>query len=275
MRQLAAAIVVLAPCAAFWPVGLPMIGEGLRALGYPNTAAALLENPEQKGVAFYVAGRWSEAAAAFGIGGASAYNQGNALAHAERFAEAVAAYDQALAADPDDEDAAFNRALVASLIAEKMAPADANAVNANSAASRTRDTHEESRTDGETGGSGDGFAGNQEGASKPGAQGSSKAGKFGRGEEASLESGQGQATGSAGDSDGVGRMGGVQVDVAQTIRDRNRRVQRRMEARSVQPTVEWLSTLQDDPGRFLKLRILAEKARRKARSAAAGEKNDP
>ena len=70
-------------------------------------------------------------------------------------------------------------------------------------------------------------------------------------------------------------MGGVQVDVAQTIRDLDRRVQRRMEARSVQPTVEWLSTLPDDPGRFLKLRILAEKARRTTQSSAAGQEDDP
>lgn len=275
MRRLAAAVVVILPCAAFWLVGLPIIGDGLLALGYPDAAAALFDNPDQKGAALYLAGRCSEAAAAFGTGVANAYNRGNALARAERYAEAVAAYDLALAADRDDEDAVFNRALVASLIAEKPTPADANAINANSAASRARDTHDESHTDGETGGFGDGFAGSQEGASKPGAQGSSKAGKFGRGEEASLESGQGQATGSAGDSDGAGRLGGAQVDFAQSIRDLDRRVQRRMEARSVQPTVEWLSTLPDDPGRFLKLRILAEKARRKARSTAAGEEDGP
>jgi Ca-activated chloride channel family protein len=275
MRRLAAATVVLLPCAVFWLVGQPMIGRGLLALGHPGAAAAFFDDPEQKGAAFYFARRWSEAAAAFGTNAANAYNRGNALARAERFAEAVAAYDQRLAADPDDEDAAFNRALVASLIARKAAPADANAISANSAASRARDTHDESHADGETGGSGDGFAGGQEGASKPGAQGGSKAGKLGRGEQSSFESGQGQAKGSAGDSDGAGRTGGLQVDVAKAIRDLDRRVRRRLEARSVQPTIEWLSTLADDPGRFLKLRILAEKARRKARPAVAEEESDP
>ena len=275
MRRLAAIVVVAVPCWAFWRVGLPTLGEFLLALGHPDAAAALIDDPDQKGAALYLAGRWDEAATAFGTKAANTYNRGNALARAERYAEAVAAFDQALAADRDDEDAVYNRALVASLIEAGPAPANANAINANSAATRARDTHEELRADGETGGSGDGFAGNQEGASKPGAQGSSKAAKFGRGEQASLESGQGQATGLAGDSDGAGRMGGVQVDVAQTIRDLDRRVQRRMEARSVQPTVEWLSTLPDDPGRFLTLRILAEKARRKARSAAVGQEDDP
>ncbi len=275
MRRLAAIVVVVLPCWALWLVGPPMIGEVLLALGHPDAAAALIDEPDRKGAALYLAGRWDEAAAAFGTNVPNAYNRGNAQARAERYAEAIASYDQALATNPDDEDAAFNRALVASLIEARPAPANANAISANSTATRARDTHEESHTDGETGGSGDGFAGNQEGASKPGARGGSKAAKFGRGEEASLESGQGQATGSAGDSDGAGRMGGVQVDVAQTIRDRDRRVQRRMEARSVQPTVEWLSTLPDDPGRFLKLRILAERARRKARSASADQEDDP
>ncbi len=275
MRRLAAAVVMILPCVTLWLVGPPMIGQGLLALGYPSAAAAFFDDPDQKGVAFYFARRWRESADAFGIDATNAYNRGNALARAERFAEAVAAYDQALAADAGDEDAAFNKALVASLIAEKPASADANAINANSAASRTRDTHDESHADGETGGSGDGFAGSREGASKPGSQGSSKAGKSGKAEQTSFESGQGQAKGSADDSDGSGRTGGPQVDVAQTIRDRDRRVRRRMEARSVQPTVEWLSTLPDDPGRFLKLRILAEKARRKARFAATGEEDDP
>jgi Ca-activated chloride channel homolog len=275
MRRFAAAVVLLLPCAVIWLVGPPIIGQGLLALGHPGAAAAFFDNPDQKGAALYFAQRWSEAATAFGTNAANAYNRGNALARAERLADAVAAYDQALAANPDDEDAAFNRALVASLLAEKPAPADANAIGANSAASRARDTHDESRADGESGGSGDGFAGSQEGASKPGAQGGSKAGKFGGGEQSSLESGQGRAKGSAADSDGAGRAGGPQVDVAKAIRDLDRRVRRRMEARSVQPTIEWLSTLPDDPGRFLKLRILAEKARRKSRPAAAGEEDDP
>ena len=189
MKRLAAAVVVLLPCAALWLVGPPMIGQGLLALGYPGAAAALFDDPGQKGAAFYFARRWRESADAFGTNAANAYNRGNALARAERFAEAVAAYDQALAAHSDDEDAAFNKALIASLSAEKPTPADANAINATSAASRARDTHDESHADGETGGFGDGFAGSREGASKPGSQGSSKAGKSGRAEQASFEIG--------------------------------------------------------------------------------------
>ena len=73
MRRLAAAVAVLLPCAAFWFVGLPMIGEGLLALGYSSAAAALFDDPGQKAVALYLAGRWGEAATAFGTNAANAY----------------------------------------------------------------------------------------------------------------------------------------------------------------------------------------------------------
>ena len=143
MRRLAAIVVVVLPCWALWLVGPPMIGEVLLALGHPDAAAALIDEPDRKGAALYLAGRWDEAAAAFGTNVPNAYNRGNALARAERYAEAIASYDQALATNPDDEDAAFNRALVASLIEARPAPANANAINANSTATRARDTHEE------------------------------------------------------------------------------------------------------------------------------------
>ena len=44
------------------------------------------------------------------------YNRGNALARGGRLEQAVAAYDAALARDPDHEDAAFNRELVSRLM---------------------------------------------------------------------------------------------------------------------------------------------------------------
>jgi len=263
MRRLAASIAVLLPCLAIWLIGASALGPALQALGFPAAAASFYKDPARKGAALYSAQRWSEAADAFGADPANAYNRGNALAHAERYAEAIAAYEQALAANPDDEDAAFNKALLANLVDEKDDAGSADAIAANSAATKARNTHDEPHADGKTGGSGDGFAGNQQGASAPGAQGSSKAGKFDKGDVKSSDAGQGQGKGSAGDAGGIGSAGGQLVDVARMIRDLDRRTVRRRDAASVLPTVEWLSTLPDDPGRFLKLRILAEKARRK------------
>jgi Ca-activated chloride channel family protein len=274
MRRLAASIALLLPCVAIGLIGASAAGPALQALGFPAAAAVFFNDPGRKGVVLFSARRWSEAAAAFGGDPANAYNRGNALAHAERYAEAIAAYEQALAANPDDEDAAFNKALLANLVDEKEA-GGADAIAANSAATKARDTHDSPHADGKTGGSGDGFAGNQQGVSAPGAQGSSKAGKFDKGDVKSSDSAQGQGKGSAGDAGGAGGGAGELVDVAKMIRDLDRRTVHRRDAASVLPTVDWLSTLPDDPGQFLKLRILAEKARRKEHPAESSQDDDP
>lgn len=82
--------------------------------GRSGDAAALARDPALAAEARFregdyagAAGRWS------GLEDANAqYNLGNALAHAGRLEEAMAAYDRALALDPGMEDALVNRALV-------------------------------------------------------------------------------------------------------------------------------------------------------------------
>src|SRR5262249_23583934 len=69
-----------------------------------------------------------------------AYNLGNALARAGRYADAIAAYDDALARKPDDEDAETNRQLVTMLLdAQKQSAAPRIAGSADSVATETRD----------------------------------------------------------------------------------------------------------------------------------------
>lgn len=80
----------------------------------PEQAAKALASPEWKASALYRAGRYDEAARLFGTlpGADAAYNRGNALARAGRLEEALRAYDEALAQDPDMDDARYNRRLV-------------------------------------------------------------------------------------------------------------------------------------------------------------------
>ncbi|MBA4791166.1 MAG: VWA domain-containing protein [Rhizobiales bacterium] len=75
-------------------------------------AAATFENPAWKASALYKDGAYDKAAAAYGQVAGDHYNRGNALARAGQLREAVAAYDEALKADPKDADAAFNRDIV-------------------------------------------------------------------------------------------------------------------------------------------------------------------
>lgn len=264
MRRSAAAVATLALCLSIWLFGRQTAGRALLAFGFPSAAALVLENAAWRGAAFAAAGRWSEAAGAFAADAASAYNLGNALARAGRYEEAIAAFDRALAANPLDEDAAFNKALLTTALLEQARPsgAGAGAISPNSAASKAGGSRERPEPGGETRGAGDGLASGKESASGQSATGGSKASKDGAGESAATDDGRAKATGPAGASDGAGRSGGAQVDVAALLHERERRVRRRLQAGSVQPSREWLETLPDDPGRFLKLRILAEKARR-------------
>ena len=83
----------------------------------PQEAASLARAPELAGEAWYRSGEYANAAEAWrGLDGADAqYNLGNALAQQGDFDGAIAAYDRALAHDPDMLDAIYNRNLVEKL----------------------------------------------------------------------------------------------------------------------------------------------------------------
>jgi Ca-activated chloride channel family protein len=82
--------------------------------GQPARAAELFRDPAWKAGALYKANRFEEAAQTLQeLQSADAhYNRGNALAKLGRYPEAIAAYDQALALDPKNEDARYNKELV-------------------------------------------------------------------------------------------------------------------------------------------------------------------
>jgi Ca-activated chloride channel family protein len=94
--------------------------QAARALqaGDPEQAARLADDPALRGTAAYQAGDYEQAVAAFtGSAGSDAdYNQGNALAKLERYEEAIAAYDRALAMQPGMADAEHNKAEVEKLL---------------------------------------------------------------------------------------------------------------------------------------------------------------
>ena len=86
-------------------------------------AAVLARNPEIAGEAFYRSGDYMNAGQSWSQvdqGQAdSHYNRGNSLAQMGEFEAAMAAYDAALALDPDMEDASFNRELVEQMQQQK------------------------------------------------------------------------------------------------------------------------------------------------------------
>ncbi len=170
-------------------------------------------------------------------------------------------------ANPEDEDARFNKDIVQKIIAGGAVDAGRSKSMANAFANKEHKGKASDNSDGETSSTGNGYVGNQEGSSQSGAQGGSKVSRAGKGQQQASDSGEGKATGSASQGSGPGRAGGDMADVTAMLAENQRKVVRGHTDQSIVPTVEWLQTLPDDPGRFLKLRILAEQKRRAAQGA--------
>lgn len=109
---IAGALVVLA--VALLIGGRDAAGRLALRAGLPDLAAPFLTDPQWQGIAAYRAGDWDSAAARFAAAD-SPYDLGNAHARAHRYAEALIAYDEVLARNPNDGDALRNAELVTEL----------------------------------------------------------------------------------------------------------------------------------------------------------------
>ena len=273
MRRMLALLVVLVPCVGLVAFGPALLGHALFAAGFRGAGARLMGDAGWRGYTLAREGRWLEAAAAFGDKPAFAYDRGNALVHAARWDDALDAYDDALEADPEDSDARYNRALIAKLLdSQALAPGQTQG-NAN-AIGRHSHTHGGSgNKQGDTNSMGNGYVGNQEANTTSGTQGSSSVAKLGRGDNKATDSNSLKASGSAGVASGAGRSGGDLADITQQLAFNQRRYSPLFTAKVLEPNVQWLETVPDDPGSFLKLQIRAERKRRQALAdqAAGGD----
>jgi Ca-activated chloride channel family protein len=91
------------------------------AAGKAAEAADQFQRPDWRAAAQYQAGDYDAAMKALaGMKGSQAdYNRGNALARLGKLEDAVKSYDQALAADPKNADARYNRDLVQKLLEQQ------------------------------------------------------------------------------------------------------------------------------------------------------------
>ena len=274
MRQLWFALVIAIPAVALLTGGTTATGHFLFTMGYASASAFLLHDPAWKGYVLAAAGRWEEAAEAFGDAPSNAYNKGNVLALSHHYHDAIEAYESALDANPEDEDARFNMELIRRILAGGAVDACPSRNAANASANKEHHGKSSDSHDGEASSSGNGYIGNQEGASTSGSQGNSKVSKVGAGSQGTPDNGLGKATGSASSGAGACRAGGNLADVTAMLRENQRRFVRGYTGEAVVPTVEWLQTLHDDPGEYLKLRIKAEQMRRAAHAASSKEDDD-
>ena len=264
MRRLATSVLVLVACVAMAVGAAPMVGHALFSLGFVSAGARLLGDAGWRGYTLARAGDYRAAARAFGTAPGNAYNRGNALAKAGLYAAALDAYDEALQADPEDEDARHNKAIVAQILDSAATAPGRTGGNANAKANVDRHHGGAGNRDGDTRSTGVGYTGNKEGSTDSASQGGSKVSKIGKGQQSASGDNSGTASGSAGQASGRGRSGSDMVDsITAQLAINQRKYSPAFTQLNVQPTVEWLQTVTDDPGRFLKLQIRAEQKRRR------------
>lgn len=120
LALLIATIIVPESQAGFWEdLWLTKDQQAQRALeqGQADKAAKLFENKDWQASAHYRAENYSKAKELFAQQDSATqlYNQGNALAHLQKFDQAIEAYEKALEKQPDFEDAQFNKELLEKL----------------------------------------------------------------------------------------------------------------------------------------------------------------
>lgn len=118
--------------------------EALQA-GHPEKAAQLFTDTQWQATAHYRAGHYEKAAKVWSHfqDANSQYNLGNALAHQGKWQEALNAYDQALAVNPNLSEAQFNRQLVEQQLKQSHSPQDSMPSTQNSQDS-SKQNHETS-----------------------------------------------------------------------------------------------------------------------------------
>lgn len=254
------------------------LGRFLMAAGFPGAALHVFETPAWRAAALYEAGHYADAIRLFKAQGKrGAYNLGNALARSGDLKGALDAYDDALTYNPRDADAQANRSLVAKALEEEIDRGKGGGI-ANASAqygSRYSSTANQDQNDDiRATSSGEGLAGNKEASSSASLPGTSPVARRGKAEQQAIDSGKGQARGSASDAAGRGRQGAGSAMVAASPEREARRVTKSFEAHEIHPDRLWLQTLPDEPGRFLKLRLKAEQTRRiEAGTAIPGGSN--
>ncbi|MBA2657435.1 MAG: tetratricopeptide repeat protein [Tatlockia sp.] len=94
------------------------LGQSLMKKGQFKQAEATFKKPDWRAAATYRAGDYNKAAGQFKAlqNESGFYNSGNALAHLGQYEQAIQAYDQALALNPKNKDALFNRKLLADFL---------------------------------------------------------------------------------------------------------------------------------------------------------------
>lgn len=262
-------------------------GEKLMRQGNAAAAAKTFNDPRHKAYAELQAGDYSNAAKHFSAFDDSNgdYNRGNALAQAGQLEEALKAYDAALAHDPKDSDARYNRDLVARAL-QKQQPKSSSNKDSSSKDSKNGDKKQAGQSgqpDDKNSGKKDGSQSNSanrnsSGQDQNGKENQGKAGqgnvangsepKAGQGQQQTSQSGQ-TATKNQPDSSAPANGQSQPDDAAQAKRDAEAALGKsptgKTGAMPDTPVSEqqlaqeqWLRRIPDDPGGLLRRKFMIE-----------------
>ena len=226
--------------------------------GETDRAAAIAPDHRWRGTALYRGRRYDESAGAFAAGDTADdhYNRGNALARAGDLRGALDAYGEALAREPEHEDAEHNRKIVESLIQAQPEPQGGEGEHGGGdgailgdagggAGNRTaRRPDEEELRAGEGGESGDGASGTPRGT---------QGGERGRSAHASA----GSRGTPAGEASGVDAGGGSTAAGADRMQEGFDAGQPLDEEQRL-AYEQWLRRIPDDPGGLLRRKFALE-----------------
>jgi Ca-activated chloride channel homolog len=228
--------------------------RALRA-GEAERALALAQDPAVRGSAAYRGEDYAQAAQAFRqAGDADAhYNRGNALARAQRYQEAIAAYDEALALAPQMEDALANRRAVEEFLQQQSGS-------------------EEDKKPGEKSGS---ESQQQEGEPQPSqddAASESASSEQAKGERSEQAQGDSKSDAQPSDAEQESQQQQAQEKFAQEMQQALEQAGEEpaqqaagdpREAEKQQAVEQWLRRVPDDPGGLLRRKFALEHQRRR------------
>ncbi len=265
--------------------------QGAQALaaGDAARAAELFRNPAWRGSAEFQAGNWQAAADSFAAseGTDADYNRGNALARAGKLEDALGAYDAALAAQPDMEDAKANRQLVENLLRQQQSSqqqpsqdskeGEQERPSAGPDAKSTADPSQTSEDQQSKSAPQDGQAGKQSGAGDAASEQAQNAAKERQSDptdtskddaQPSAADGAAQNENAAGGDPKTGRAtpSGKEQAGESDQADGKVAVESAGETEADQAVEQWLRQVPDDPGALLRRKFEYEAAQR-----AAGE----
>lgn len=234
----------------------------------PGNAVRQLNSPEWRGSAQYRNGEYEAAAESFARADTprAHYNRGNALAHAGKLPEALAAYDEALAAQPGLEDARVNRRIVEQMLKQQQADNQSgDSGNPDNSDSRNGSNNSQNSQNSQSSNASDdsqdqnGQQGNQQGnqgSEQAGGQQNQPGGQGNQTEQQESTASSGQQPGDPREPGaGTGKSGQAQAAPAEIS-----------ESPLTQGQEQWLRRIPDDPGGLLRRKFLQQYQQRDTQS---------